>query len=131
MKADGIYQEDDVEPDIGKKVVPLHRKIRLGKVAGVAILCCACIFAASMTSEANRIFSSVKGIRYLAGDDTRIVMINDEINEKANIEEFEAIEDIENQLGIEMPEFYYRPVGFELISYKVNSVLKIALWDIN
>ena len=37
-----------------------------------------------------------------------------------------AIEDIENQLGIDMPEFYYRPVGFELISYEVNSVLKIA-----
>lgn len=125
LKADGIYQEDDVEPDIGKKVVPLHRKIRLGKVAGVAILCCACIFAASMTSEANRNYF-VKGIRYLAGDDTRIVVDNDEINEKANIEEFEAIEDIENQLGIEMPEFYYRPVGFELISYEVNSVLKIA-----
>lgn len=125
LKADGIYQEDDAEPDIGKKVVPMHRKIRFGKVAGVAILCCACIFAASMTSEANRNYF-VKGIRYLAGDDTRIVVDNDEINEKANIEEFEAIEDIENQLGIEMPEFYYRPVGFEFISYEVNSVLKIA-----
>ena len=89
LKADGIYQEDDVEPDIGKKVVPLHRKIRLGKVAGVAILCCACIFAASMTSEANRNYF-VKGIRYLAGDDTRIVVGNDEINEKANTDEFEG-----------------------------------------
>ena len=39
----------------------------------------------------------------MAGDDTRIVVDNDEINEKSNIEEFEAIEDIENQLGIECP----------------------------
>ena len=125
LKADGIYQEDDVEPTIGKKVVPLHRKIRLGKVAGVAILCCACIFAASMTSEANRNYF-VKGIRYLAGDDTRIVVDNDEINEKANIEEFEAIEDIENQLGIEMPEFYYRPYGLEFYGYEVDIASDVA-----
>lgn len=125
LKADGIYQEDDAEPDIGKKVVPMHRKIRFGKVAGVAILCCACIFAASMTSEANRNYF-VKGIRYLAGDDTRIVVDNDEINEKANIEEFEAIEDIENQLGIEMPEFYYRPGNFEFLSYEINETVGLA-----
>lgn len=125
LKADGIYQEDDAEPDIGKKVVPMHRKIRFGKVAGVAILCCACIFAASMTSEANRNYF-VKGIRYLAGDDTRIVVDNDEINEKANIEEFEAIEDIENQLGIEMPEFYYRPYGLEFYGYEVDIASDVA-----
>lgn len=125
LKADGIYQEDDAEPDIGKKVVPMHRKIRFGKVAGVAILCCACIFAASMTSEANRNYF-VKGIRYLAGDDTRIVVDNDEINEKANIEEFEAIEDIENQLGIEMPEFYYRPYGMEFTGFEVDDTADIA-----
>lgn len=125
LKADGIYQEDDAEPDIGKKVVPMHRKIRFGKVAGVAILCCACIFAASMTSEANRNYF-VKGIRYLAGDDTRVVVGNDDENEDIKMDEYKAIADIENQLGIDMPEFYYRPVGFEFISYEVNSVLKIA-----
>lgn len=125
LKADGIYQEDDAEPDIRKKVVPMHRKIRFGKVAGVAILCCACIFAASMTSEANRNYF-VKGIRYLAGDDTRVVVGNDDENEDIKMDEYKAIADIENQLGIDMPEFYYRPVGFEFISYEVNSVLKIA-----
>lgn len=125
LKADGIYQEDDIDPDIRTKIVPLHRKIRFGRVAGVAILCCACIFAASMTSEANRNYF-VKGIRYLAGDDTRIVVDNDEINEKANIEEFEAIEDIENQLGIEMPEFYYRPYGLEFYGYEVDITSDIA-----
>ena len=80
LKADGIYQEDDVEPTIGKKVVPLHRKIRLGKVAGVAILCCACIFAASMTSEANRTYL-INNIRVWSGNDTRTVIGNNEKNE--------------------------------------------------
>lgn len=125
LKADGIYQEDETEPDTKRKIIPLHRKIHFGKVAGVAILCCACIFAASMTSEANRNYF-VKGVRYLAGDDTRIVVDNNEINEKANTEESEAIEDIERQLGIDMPEFYYRPVDFEFLSYEVNSTLEIA-----
>ena len=78
-----------------------------------------------MTSEANRNYF-VKGIRYLAGDDTRVVVGNDDENEDINTDEYKAIEDIENQLGIDMPEFYYRPTGFEFISYEVNSVLKIA-----
>lgn len=125
LKADGIYQEDDVEPAIGKKVVPLHRKIRLGKVAGVAILCCACIFAASMTSEANRNYF-VKGIRYLAGDDTRVVVGNDDENEDINTDEYKAIEDIENQLGIDMPEFYYRPYGLEFYGYEVDIASDVA-----
>lgn len=125
LKADGIYQEDETEPDTKRKIIPLHRKIHFGKVAGVAILCCACIFAASMTSEANRNYF-VKGVRYLAGDDTRIVVDNDEINEKANTEEFEAIEDIENQLGIDMPEFYYRPAGMEICGYEINKTADIA-----
>ena len=62
----------------------------------------------------------------MAGDDTRIVVDNDEINEKSNIEEFEAIEDIENQLGIEMPEFYYRPYGLEFYGYEVDIASDVA-----
>lgn len=125
LKADGIYQEDETEPDTKRKIIPLHRKIHFGKVAGVAILCCACIFAASMTSEANRNYF-VKGVRYLAGDDTRVIVGNDEENEDINIAEYEAIEDIENQLGIDMPEFYYRPVDFEFICYEVNKTAGFA-----
>lgn len=125
LKADGIYQEDDAEPDIGKKVVPMHRKIRFGKVAGVAILCCACIFAASMTSEANRTYL-INNIRVWSGNDTRTVMGNNEKNEDINIAEYEAIEEIEDKLDIDMPEFYYRPKGFEFLKYEVNQAADIA-----
>lgn len=125
LKADGIYQEDDVEPDIGKKVVPLHRKIRLGKVAGVAILCCACIFAASMTSEANRTYL-INNIRVWSGNDTRTVIDNNEKNETVNMKEYEAIEEIEEKLGIDMPEFYYRPAGMEVWDYEINQTADIA-----
>lgn len=126
LKEDGIYREDESSEE---KVIPMTRRkpgiIRWGKVAGVAILCCACIFAASMTSEANRNYF-VNNIRVWSGNNTKTVVGNSEENEDINIEEYEAIEDIENQLGIEMPEFYYRPNGFEFLGYEVNTLADIA-----
>lgn len=96
-----------------------YRSIRLGKIAGIALVCCACVFAASMTSEANRAYF-VKNVRYLMGDDTRILLDNDDTNDSANMDEYQAIQDIEDKLGIEMPEFYYRPQGLEFLDYEVN-----------
>lgn len=126
LKEDGIYREDEPSEE---KVIPMTRRkpgiIRWGKVAGVAILCCACIFAASMTSEANRNYF-VNNIRVWSGNNTKTVVGNSEENEDINIEEYEAIEDIENQLGIEMPEFYYRPNGFEFLGYEVNALADIG-----
>lgn len=136
LKAEGIYQEDDIpEEDTEKnidletfsRVIPMYKKrsVRVGRVAGVAILCCACVFAASMTSEANRNYL-VKGVRYLVGDDTRIVVDNNEENEISNMEEGKAIENIEDQLDIDMPEFYYRPEMFEFYNYEINTYADIA-----
>lgn len=125
LKADGIYQEDETEPDTKRKIIPLHRKIHFGKVAGVAILCCACIFAASMTSEANRNYL-INNIRVWSGKDTRTVIDNNEKNETVNMKEYEAIEEIEDELDIEMPEFYYRPMEFEFRCYEVNKTAGFA-----
>ena len=94
--------------------------IHLGKIAGIALVCCACVFAASMTSEANRAYF-VKNVRYLMGDDTRIILDNDDTNESADMEEYQAVQDIEEKLGIDMPEFYYRPQGLEFQGYEVNT----------
>lgn len=96
-----------------------YRSIRLGKIAGIALVCCACVFAASMTSEANRAYF-VKNVRYLMGDDTRVMVYNDETNDSDSMEEYNAIQDIEDKLGIDMPEFYYRPQGLEFLDYEVN-----------
>lgn len=125
LKADGIYQEDETEPDTKRKILPLHRKIHFGKVAGVAILCCACIFAASMTSEANRNYM-INNIRVWSGKDTRTVIDNNEKNEIVNMKEYEAIEEIEDELDIEMPEFYYRPGKFEFFSYEISEMVGVA-----
>ena len=142
LKAEGVYQEDEKETgnadaaeDAGKskhllpdsRVLPFPRKRRIsvGRVAGVALLCCVCVFAASMTSEANRNYF-VKGMRYLVGDDTRIIAGNDGENENINYAEQDAIKEIETKLNVEMPEFYYRPKRFEFLGYEIYKTTDIA-----
>ncbi|MBU5482455.1 DUF4367 domain-containing protein [Blautia sp. MSJ-19] len=116
----------EVESGHGK-VVAMEKKtsakkkwhVRLGKVAGIAGVCLLSIFMVSMSSEANR-NHFIEGIRYLAGDDTRVVVDNDKTNEQADTDEYEAIQDIEDTLGVEVPEFFYRPNGMEFFKYEVS-----------
>lgn len=98
-----------------------HSYVRFGRIAGIAGLCLICVFAASMSSGANRKYL-IKNIRYLAGDDTRVVTGNDEENENVKMDEYEAIADIEKKLEVKMPEFYYRPYNMNFLEYSVNNV---------
>lgn len=103
---------------------PVRKKrsyLRLGKIAGVAGVCLLCVFAASMTSEANRNYW-VRGFKYLTGNDTKIITGNDNENEDVNIDEYEAIQDIEDKLQINVPEFYYRPYGMLFLDYEISEV---------
>ena len=108
----------DANRNSGKKK---HSYMRFGRIAGIAGLCLICVFAASMSSEANRKYL-IKNIRYLAGDDTRVVTGNDEENENVKMDEYEAIADIEKKLEVKMPEFYYRPYNMNFLEYSVNNV---------
>lgn len=102
--------------------------LRLGKIAGVAGVCLMCVFAVSMTGEANR-NHFIEGIRYLAGDDTRVVVGNDEENEDVNTDEYEAMEDIKNKIGVKVPEFYYRPQGMKFYDYTVAESTTVAYME--
>lgn len=107
---------------------PVRKKwsyLRLGKVAGVAGVCLLCVFAASMTSEANRNYW-VRGFKYLTGNDTKIIVDNDENNEIANVDEDKAIQDIEDKIGVKVPEFYYRPNGMEFLDYLISEEASAA-----
>ena len=110
------------DPSSGRRK---YGRVHVGKVAGVALLCCTCIFAASMTSQANRNYL-INNIRVWSGNDTKTVIDNSEQNEKVDTAEYEAVEEIEKQLGVEMPEFYYRPNGFEFVSYEIDTLTDIA-----
>lgn len=121
----------DIEVSSGKSSKndrPIRKKrnyLRLGKVAGVAGVCLLCVFAASMTSEANR-NHFIKGIRYLTGDDARVLVDNDENNEVANMDETEAIQIIEDKIGVKVPEFYYRPYGMQFMNYEISESTFVA-----
>ena len=124
-EVEDIKAEDIKAPQVPSSGRKKYARIHVGKVAGVALLCCACIFAASMTSQANRNYL-VNNIRVWSGNDTKTVVDNSEQNEKVDTAEYEAVEEIEKQLGVEIPEFYYRPNGFEFVSYEVDTLTDIA-----
>lgn len=96
---------------------------KVGKVAGIIVVSGLCVFVASMTSEANRNYF-VKNIKYLTGDRTKVVVDNDQKNEKVNVSEYEAVANIEEELGIDVPEFFYHPIEF--YKYTVANNLKYA-----
>ena len=107
---------------------PVRKKrsyLRLGKIAGVAGVCLLCVLAASMTSEANRNYW-VRGFKYLTGNDTKVISDNDENNEIANVDEDKAIQDIEDKIGVEVPEFYYRPYYMQFLKYEVSERTSVA-----
>ena len=107
----------DANRNFGKRK---HSYVRIGRIAGIAGLCLICVFAASMSSEANRKYL-VNSVRILSGNDSQFITDNSSDNEHATTEESDAIADIEEKLGVKMPEFYYRPYGMEFYAYEVNS----------
>lgn len=111
------------EPSV---VVPLHRKKRkLAKAAGIGIVCATSVFAASMTSEANRNYF-IDTFKLLSGNDTRMVSGNNQDNENVNTDEYNAIAKIENKLGVEVPEFYYRPYDMKFKDYFIGDASDVA-----
>lgn len=122
LKRDGVYREEtDTETfrreDNGRKSKKRHSH-SLVRAAGFVVICVLGVFAASMTSEANRKYF-IESLRYVAGDDTRLIIGNDKTNEDVNEDEYVAIEKIEQELGVEMPEFTYRPMGLRYYNCEV------------
>ena len=102
-----------------------HSYVRFGRIAGIAGLCLICVFAASMSSEANRKYL-VNSVRILSGNDSQFISYNDDSNENASTKESDAIADIEEKLDIKMPEFYYRPYGMEYMTYEISEPASAA-----
>ena len=106
----------DANRNFGKRK---HSYVRFGRIAGIAGLCLICVFAASMSSEANRKYL-VNSVRILSGNDSQFITDNSSDNEHVATEESDAIADIEEKLDVKMPEFYYRPYGMEYINYEIR-----------
>lgn len=102
-----------------------HSYVRFGRIAGIAGLCLICVFAASMSSEANRKYL-VNSVRILSGNDSQLITDNSSDNEHATTEESDAIADIEEKLDVKMPEFYYRPQGMTFAKYSIKTTASVA-----
>lgn len=141
LKADGIYEEendsenaDDHKENNEKteeaekvKIVYLpakpKKRNRIARVAAAVLVCAAGVFAASMTSQANRSYF-IDTVKLWTGNDTNIAIENDE---KASKDEDEAIFEIEQKLGIIVPKFMYRPSKLKFQDYMISSDYGYAL----
>ena len=143
LKADGIYEEendsenaDDHKENNEKteeaekvKIVYLpanpKKRNRIARVATAVLVCAAGVFAASMTSQANRSYF-IDSVRLWTGNDTSISVDNDKSNEIDSMDEESAITKIEQELGVDVPKFMYRPRDFEFKDYTVNKEIGYA-----
>lgn len=136
LKADGVYKEDEtdsIKTDDHKENVkivylPEKKSHKTARVAAAVLVCSAGIFAASMTSQANRSYF-IDSVRYWVGDDTRISIENDEENEKAQKDEQTALDNIEKGISAKVPKFMYRPDGFEFKDYYVSTSAGYAVME--
>lgn len=136
LKADGVYKEDEtdsIKTDDHKENVkivylPEKKSHKAARVAAAVLVCSAGIFAASMTSQANRSYF-IDSVRYWVGDDTRISIENDEGNEKAQKDEQTALDNIEKGISAKVPKFMYRPDGFEFKDYYVSTSAGYAVME--
>lgn len=134
LKADGVYKEDEtdsIKTDDHKENVkivylPEKKSHKAAHVAAAVLVCSAGIFAASMTSQANRSYF-IDSVRYWVGHDTKIVVDNDRTNEKECEDEQTAIDDIEEELGVDIPYLMYRPQGFKFKDYNISKDFEYAL----
>lgn len=138
LKADGVYKEDEtdsIKTDDHKENVkivylPEKKRHKAARIAAAVLVCSAGIFAASMTSQANRRYF-IDSVRYWVGDDTRISIENDEGNEKAQKDEQTAIDNVEEELGVNVPLILERPKGFKFKDYRVNAESGYAFFEYN
>lgn len=136
LKADGVYKEDEtdsIKTDDHKENVkivylPEKKSHKAAHVAAAVLVCSAGIFAASMTSQANRSYF-LDSVRYWVGDDTRISIENDEGNERAQKDEQMAIDNVEKELGVNVPLILERPKGFKFKDYRVNAESGYAFFE--
>ena len=136
LKADGVYKEDETDSiktddhteNVKIVYLPEKKSHKAARVAAAVLVCSAGIFAASMTSQANRSYF-IDSVRYWVGDDTRISIENDEGNEKAQKDEQKAIDNVEEELGVNVPLILERPKGFKFKDYRVNAESGYAFFE--
>lgn len=110
---------------IAKRAKTTKHWVRTAKAAGVVLVVGACVFGASMTSEANRIrlVETISGVRN-TGD---VVKTNNGEERKYTEEDLDKIKrQISDTLHIPVPEFYYVPAGMEYNDIVIMPEIQMA-----
>lgn len=97
------------------------RVIRWASVAAAVLIG---VFGISMTSEANRAYI-MREMNELFGNDVNTKVNNNEVLESDRTEQH-VLEDIENTLGIKMPEFFYLPAEMKYENYSIDEDAQTA-----
>lgn len=111
---------------IAKRAKTTKHWVRTAKAAGVVLVVGACVFGASMTSEANRIrlVETISGVRN-SGDVTGINNGEDREYSAGSLDE--AQKQIRDTLHIAVPEFYYIPTGMKYSNVIVSKETQMAV----
>lgn len=111
---------------IVKRAKTTNHWVRTAKAAGVVLVVGACVFGASMTSEANRIrlVESVHGV-WNGGDATRTNNGDERKYSEGSLDE--AQEQIRDSLHIAVPEFHYIPTGMEYSEFMIFEETQMAV----
>ena len=114
------------QKQIAKRAKTTKHWVRTAKAAGVVLVVGACVFGASMTSEANRIrlVETISGVRN-AGDVTKMNNGEDRVYSAGSLEE--AQKEIKEKLHIAIPEFYYIPEEMEYKGFYVLQEVQTAV----
>lgn len=97
------------------------RVVRWASVAAAVLIG---VFGISMTSEANRAYI-MREMNELFGNDVNTKVNNNEVLESDRTEQH-VLEDIENTLGIKMPEFFYLPAEMKYENYSIDEDAQTA-----
>lgn len=111
---------------IAKRAKTTKHWVRTAKAAGVVLVVGACVFGASMTSEANRIrlVETISGVRN-SGDTT---WVDNGEDRKYTAEDWDKVkEEIRDKLHIAVPEFYYIPEGMEYSGSSILQEIRVAI----
>ena len=111
---------------IAKRAKTTKHWVRTAKAAGVVLVVGACIFGASMTSEANRIrlVETISGVRN-TGDTTWVDNGEERKYTEGSLDE--AQKEIRDTIHIAVPEFYHVPKGMQYDNVIVSEVTQMAI----
>ena len=122
---DYLTEEDRKALEIGRKRLSQGKRhkwiMRLAVNAAILV----CVFMIGVSTEANRI-KIVNVINTLVGKEALVRINNEDDRESYKKEELDAVEDIENRLGIKPVRFLYEVKGMEFAGYEIDNKIQTA-----